>query len=87
LSADQPSGNGSRARPRYEGVYRFIVLGYIVAIAMPPVGLVVGIVLAIRSSAGNRRHGVLIIVVSAIAAVIWILIISAGALTSTSDGY
>jgi hypothetical protein len=87
LSADQPSSNGATARPRYDGVFRFIVLGYIVAIAMPPIGLVLGIVLSIRSGAGNRKHGVGIIVVSAIAAVVWILIIAAGGFTSTSDGY
>jgi hypothetical protein len=87
LSADHASSSGAGPRPRYDGAFRFIVLGYIIAIAMPPIGLVLGIVLAIRESAGNRKHGAGIIALSAIALLVWILIIAGGGLTATGDSY
>lgn len=70
---------------RRESEYRFVVLSYIVAAAMPPVGLILGIVVSIRLTGASRRHGLWIILVSLIASLVWILVFSSGALTATSD--
>lgn len=63
---------------------RLIVLGYITAVAMPPIGFILGIVIATRRRA-IYKHGALIIAVSLIAAVIWVVLLSSGVLTSTSS--
>jgi hypothetical protein len=65
---------------------RLVVVGYILALAMPPLGFVVGLVLML--SAGVRsKHGAWVVLTSILAAVIWALLISAGALTATNQGY
>ena len=84
---DHASRNGAAANVRADSVHRFVVLGYIMAASMPPVGLVLGIVLAIRSAKPNSRHGVGIIVVSVIAALVWIPIIVSGALSTPSTDF
>jgi hypothetical protein len=71
---------------RRESEYRLVVLSYIVAAAMPPIGLFLGIVVSIRLTGASRRHGLWIILVSLIASLVWILLISSGALNTTSEG-
>ena len=67
-----------------ESLRRLVVLGYLTAVAIPPAGFVLGIVIAVRRRAAYR-HGLAIVAVSVIAAVIWVLLLSSGVLTSTSS--
>jgi hypothetical protein len=87
LSSDSfSSNNGSRSRSREVTTQRLVVVGYILAVAMPPLGFAVGLVLML--SAGVRsKHGVWVVLVSIVAAGIWALLISSGALTATNQGY
>jgi hypothetical protein len=85
-SESASSDNGSRSRSKRVTIERIIVVGYILALAMPPIGLVIGLVLMLSPSVPSR-HGVWIVLLSVLAAVIWALMISAGALTDTSQGY
>lgn len=62
---------------------QLIVLGYITAVAMPPIGVILGIVIAIRRGMLSR-HGAVIIVLSIIASVIWFSLLSSGVISSTS---
>jgi hypothetical protein len=79
------SGNGASANAWSEPAYRLVVLGYIVAVAIPPIGFVVAIVLARRPTKLNSKHWLWIMIISIIAAVGWSLIFASGALTSTSN--
>lgn len=69
------------------GPVRLVVLAYITACAMPPVGFVLGIVVWLRLTRPISKHGPWIIVLSIVAAGIWWLIISGGALNTTNTGY
>jgi hypothetical protein len=82
---DYVSTNGAKAVAGSESADRLVVLGYITAVAIPLIGLIVGIVVLTRPGKANSRHGVLIIVVSLIASVAWILVFTSGALTATSN--
>jgi hypothetical protein len=87
LSLTPASGNnGSRPHSEQITIQRLLVVGYILAVAMPPVGFAIG--LGVMLSARVRsRHGAWIVLVSIGAAVIWAVMISAGALKDTSQGY
>ena len=63
-----------------------MVVGYITAVAMPPVGFILGIVLTV-SARVKSRHGPWIVLASIAGAAIWALLISSGALTATNQGY
>ena len=67
-----------------ESLRRLIVLGYITAVAIAPIGFIMGIVIATRRRAAYK-HGLGVIAVSIIAAVIWVLLLSSGVLTSSSS--
>jgi hypothetical protein len=73
-------------RGRAATIQRLVVVGYILAFAMPPLGFAIGLVLLI-SPAVRSRQGVWIGLVSIVGSVIWALLISAGALTATNQGY
>lgn len=79
------SSNGASASAWSEPAYRIVVLGYIVAVAMPPIGFIVAIVLARHPPKPGSKHWVWIMVISLMAAVGWTLILASGALTSTSN--
>lgn len=63
-----------------------MVVGYITAVAMPPIGFILGIVLTV-SARVKSRHGLWIVLASVAGTAIWALLISSGALTATSQGY
>jgi hypothetical protein len=66
--------------------WRLVVLGYILAIAIPPAGLILGVVLARRPSTIHARHGWAIVALSVIATVVWFLVFNSGiADTSSND--
>ena len=84
---DSPSQNGAVSNAQSARAYRFVVLAYIIAVSMPPIGFILGIVVANRSSKMGSRHGAAIIALSIIAGVLWILIITSGALSTASTDY
>jgi hypothetical protein len=53
-------------------------------VAVPPLGFAIGLTLAARRRSG---HGISIVLLSIIAAAIWALLISSGALKTTGQGY
>jgi len=61
-----------------------VVLAYILAVAMPPLGFALGIGLGARA---RSKHWLWIVLISIVAGVIWALIIGSGALSSTNSGY
>lgn len=61
-------------------------MGYILAVAIPPIGFGVGLVLALPRGL-RSRHGIWIVLASIVAAAIWVLLISSGALKETGQGY
>jgi hypothetical protein len=63
---------------------RLLVLAYVTAFAIPPLGFLLGIVVAIRLRAYSRQ-ALLIIAISLVAAVIWVLVFSSGVLTTESN--
>lgn len=62
-----------------------MVLGYLLALAIPPVGLVFGLVVTARPGPVSRPHGARMIAVSVVALVIWILVLRSGVVTSSSN--
>jgi general stress protein CsbA len=68
-----------------ESIQRLVVLGYITAVAMPPVGVVLGIVLVIRFTAAESKHGMWIIAISIVALVVWYLLLTSGFVNTTTD--
>jgi hypothetical protein len=87
LPSDSASRNGSTRNAPGVTLQRVIVLGYITAIGMPPIGLVLGIVLAVGSARLRSRHGLAIIAASIVGVLIWIVIVSSGTLSSTDQSY
>lgn len=67
-----------------ESIQRLVVLGYITAVAMPPVGLVMGLVLAVRLNRPASRQGLWIIALSILAAIAWALAIATGLVNANS---
>ena len=86
-AADYASRNGAVASVRSESVHRLVVLAYITAVSMPPIGFILAIVLAIRSPKTNSKHAAWIIAVCVVASIVWLLIITSGALNSASTDY
>ncbi len=84
-AAEYVSSNGATSDLVNERARRLVVLGYITAVALPPIGLILGIVLATRPARASSRHWMWIIVVSIIGAVLWALVFASGALTSTNN--
>lgn len=80
------SNNGSRPQSQPTTTQRVVVVGYILAVAVPPLGFAIGLVLLL-SARLRTRHAVWIVLVSIVAAVVWALLINAGALKDTSQGY
>ena len=85
-SESASSNNGSGSHSGQVTIQRLVVAGYIIALAMPPLGFAIG--LGLMLSPGVRsKHGGWIVLVSVVAAVIWALMISSGALTASNQGY
>jgi len=77
--------DGAAGDARYsESIHRLVVLGYIMAFAIPPMGLIVGVVLAIRDSGVKPKYVAGMIVLSIIATVVWLLILSSGVVNTTN---
>lgn len=87
LTAAYVSSNGAAASSRTGRIPRIVVLGYITAVALPVIGLIIGIAIVARPRMLNRKHGAAMIVIAVIACVIWVLVLSSGILnnSTTSD--
>jgi hypothetical protein len=79
--ADYAGDNGAPASVRSDSIQRMVVLGYITGIAMPPVGLIVGLVLAVRLSKPNSKRGIWVIAVSVVGAIVWVVALATGLLS------
>ena len=80
------SGNGRAPGGPSASAYRFVVLAYIIAVSMPPLGFILGLIVAIRFDQPASKQGVWVIAVSVVAALVWAVIVAGGALnTSSSD--
>lgn len=66
-------------------IQRLAVLGYITAVAMPPVGLIIGLVLAIRLNKPSSRQGLWIIILSMLAAIGWVVAVATGLVNPNSN--
>jgi hypothetical protein len=84
---DYPSSNGATDKAWNQSFLRLVVVSYILAVAMPPLGLVLGVVVSVRGRRAKSRHGLLIILVSVVAAGAWVVVISSGALTATNSDF
>lgn len=85
--AGYASRNGAASNARRERARRLLALAYILAVAIPPIGFALAIVIVVRFRNLRPWHGAAIIVISILASVIWILIITSGALNTPSSGY
>jgi hypothetical protein len=82
-TAADASSNGTASNAGGISASRLLAVAYILAVSMPPIGFCLGIVIAVRVSDVRSRHGLWIIVISILAATVWVLIIISGALSST----
>jgi len=55
-----------------------IVVGYLTAVLMPPIGFILGIVAVTRPNRWAAKHGVGVIVTSIVIPVLWVVVIAAG---------
>lgn len=85
--AGYASTNGAGSNARRAHARRLVVLAYIMAVSVPPIGFGLGILIAVRYSTLRAKHGFWIILISILASLIWILIITAGALNTPTTGY
>jgi hypothetical protein len=78
-----PSSNGASADAPREGFSRLLVLAYITAISIPPLGLALGIAVAVRL--GKPKHAAWIILISLLTAAIWVLLLTSNAFNNPSS--
>jgi hypothetical protein len=87
MPPDGASGNnGTRPYSGPTTIQRVLVVGYILAVAVPPLGCAIGLALLL-SARRRSRHAVWIVLLSIVAAAIWLVLINAGALKQTGQGY
>lgn len=84
---DYPSSNGASDRAWNQSFLRLVVVSYILAVAMPPIGFALGWVVVARGRRANSKHGMLIVAVSVVAAAAWVVIITSGALSTTNENF
>ncbi len=62
------------------------MLAYITAISIPPLGLALAVVVALRL--GKPRHAIWIALLSLVTAALWVLILTSGSIdTASSTGF
>jgi hypothetical protein len=79
--------NGAASNAQSARVRRLVALAYILAISIPPLGLIMGIVLSLRPGRHYAKHGVVIIALSIIASVLWVVFLTSGAFNRPTTGY
>jgi hypothetical protein len=81
------SQNGRAPMGQRASASRLVVLAYIVAVSMPPIGFILGLIVAIRFDKPASKQGVWVIALSVVAALVWIAIIAGGALNTPSTDF
>lgn len=79
--------NGAASNARGAGASRLVALAYILAVSVPPLGLILGVFLILRPGRSQPKHGLGVIALSVVASIVWIVIVTAGALNTTTTGY
>ncbi len=79
--------NGAASNDRGASLRRLVALAYILAISIPPLGLILGITLILRPGRQYAKHGIGIIGLSIIASIVWIVIFTSGALNASTTSY
>jgi hypothetical protein len=85
--ADSASRNGATPNVGSATADQLVVLAYILAASMPPIGFVFGVIVAMRFPRVSSRHGKWIVVVSVIASLVWALIIASGSLNTVNTDF
>jgi hypothetical protein len=81
------SQNGRAPMGQSASAHRVVVLAYILAVSMPPIGFVLGLILMIRLDKPASKQGVWVIAVSVVAALVWTAIVAGGALNTPSTDF
>jgi hypothetical protein len=84
-TSEPPSSNGTLESALRQSASRLVVLSYISAVAIPPLGLFLGIIVATRPVKKVSRHAKWIILISIVAGVIWFLIFNSGTLLTSGN--
>jgi hypothetical protein len=84
-TSEPKSSNGTLNSALRQTTMRLVVVAYISAVAMPPIGLILGIVVRTRPLKKVSRHGLWIILLSILAAGIWFLVFKTKSLTSDNS--
>ncbi len=77
--------SGAPTETRPVKVERLVVLGYILAVMIPPLGVLFALGAAIRPGIVSRRHAAIMLVIALAACVVWFLVLRSGAVTTSSD--
>ncbi len=84
-ASEPPSSNGTLHSAIRQTTMRLVVLSYISAVAIPPLGLILGVVVATRPLKQVSRHGKWIVLISIVAGIIWFLLFSSGTLLTSGN--
>ncbi len=79
--------NGASTNDRSASVRRLVALAYILAISIPPLGLILGVALSLRFGRQYSKHGIGIIGLSIIASIVWTVILTSGAFNTPTTSY
>ncbi|HEX3979518.1 MAG TPA: hypothetical protein VHW96_24815 [Solirubrobacteraceae bacterium] len=86
-AAHLDSQNGRAPKGQSASAYRLVVLAYIIAVSMPPIGFILGLILALRFDKPTSKHGAWVIAVSIVAALVWAAIVAGGALNTPNTDF
>ena len=78
--------NGASNAQRAD-VRRLVALAYVLAISVPPLGLIFGIALIIRSGRQSSWHGLGVLALSIITSIVWVVVLTSGTLNTSTPGY
>jgi len=84
-AAGSESDRGWAANVSTESIQRLFMAGYITAVVMPPVGFIVGIVLAVRLNQPHSKRGIWIMGLSVVAALVWLVALATGIMNPNSN--
>lgn len=79
--------NGAARNDRSASGGRLVALGYVLAISIPPLGLVLGLALSFSFRRRFVTHSVGIVALSIAASIVWIVLLSSGAFRTPTTGY
>src|ERR1700761_1382211 len=86
-NGSRPGAEYGRARPARrssESIQRVVVLGFITAVAMPPIGFVLGLLLAVRLEGSDSKRARGTLAVRVIAPIRWVVTLATGVVNPNS---